>query len=66
MKIGLIVLTSLAFFISPVHAVEPSTAPVACKSGAQPIDEKGFVRIGGIEQWITIRGSRCGPDEKNR
>jgi pimeloyl-ACP methyl ester carboxylesterase len=29
--------------------------------GAQPVDEKGFVRIGGIDQWISIRGA----DESN-
>jgi len=36
----------------------PDPAP-ACTSPAQSLDEKGFVRIGGIDQWITIRGDRC-------
>jgi len=27
---------------------------LSCVKGAVPIDERGFVSIGGIEQWITI------------
>lgn len=59
MKIVLLVMMSLALIASPARAAAPLTAPSICKSRAQPIDEKGFVRIGGIEQWITIKGSRC-------
>jgi pimeloyl-ACP methyl ester carboxylesterase len=59
MKIVLLVLSSFGFFTQPADAVEPPTTPVACASSAQPLDEKGYVRIGGIEQWITIKGSRC-------
>jgi pimeloyl-ACP methyl ester carboxylesterase len=59
MKLVLLVLMSLALLASPARAAAPVTAPSVCKSSAQPIDEKGFVRIGGIEQWITIKGSRC-------
>ncbi|MES3021201.1 MAG: alpha/beta hydrolase [Pseudomonadota bacterium] len=32
--------------------------PVRC-TGTEPIQKEGFVPIGGIEQWITIRGERC-------
>ena len=32
---------------------------IACSSAAQKIDEQRFVAIGGIEQWITISGTRC-------
>lgn len=59
MKIALLVLTSLSLFIHPARAAAPLSAPGSCASSAQPIDEKGFVPIGGIEQWITIKGSRC-------
>jgi len=34
-------------------------APAKCTSPSQAIDEKGFVSIGGIEQWVTIKGDRC-------
>lgn len=30
----------------------------ACQAG-QPLDEAGFVPVGGIEQWVTIRGGDC-------
>lgn len=30
-----------------------------CTSPDQKLDEKGFVQIGGIPQWITIKGERC-------
>ena len=30
-----------------------------CASADAPVDEKGFVAIGGIEQWVTIKGDRC-------
>ena len=30
----------------------------ACR-GAEPVNEAGFVAIGGIEQWVTIRGNSC-------
>jgi len=32
-------------------------API-CKPG-QPVDESGFVEIGGIAQWVTISGDDC-------
>jgi pimeloyl-ACP methyl ester carboxylesterase len=34
-------------------------AAPACVSPAQEIDEQGFVAIGGIEQWVTVKGERC-------
>lgn len=39
----------------PLSAMPPAT----CTSPSQAIDEKGFVSIGGIEQWVTIKGDRC-------
>lgn len=30
-----------------------------CSGAGQPVDEKGFVPIGGIEQWVRIKGSSC-------
>lgn len=32
-------------------------APVSAKPVCQPINEESFVRIGGIDQWVTIKGS---------
>lgn len=33
---------------------------ISCSSAAAPVDGQGFVTIGGIEQWVTVRGSACG------
>lgn len=33
-------------------------APVACQPG-QKIAEEGFVPIGGIDQWVVVRGQDC-------
>lgn len=41
----------------------PTTGPVAvpaCADAAQPVDEQGFVTLGGIEQWVTVKGEHCG------
>lgn len=24
-----------------------------------PIDEKGYIKVGGIKQWVTIKGDNC-------
>lgn len=34
-------------------------AQAACGTPAQPVDEQGYVPIGGIEQWVRIKGSSC-------
>ena len=34
-------------------------AAPACPAPAQRVDEDGFVRINGIEQWVSMRGERC-------
>lgn len=40
------------------------TAPAAelnpaCRAKGQPVREAGFVRIGGIDQWVTVSGQDC-------
>lgn len=40
-------------------ASAPKVTPPACASPAQKVDEKGFVSIGGIEQWVTVKGDSC-------
>ncbi len=56
------------FFASLIAALSPqahaqaaqpiSEGVFACKAG-QPIHEEGYVKIGGIEQWVAIKGSDC-------
>ena len=45
--------------LAPGLAVGQTAPAPACAKPEQRIDEKGFVRIGGAEQWITITGDRC-------
>ena len=45
--------------LAPGLAVSQTAPAPACAKPDQRIDEKGFVRIGGVEQWITIKGDRC-------
>ncbi len=37
----------------------PLATPLACHAGQPKVDEAGYVRIGGIEQWVTIKGDNC-------
>jgi pimeloyl-ACP methyl ester carboxylesterase len=45
---------------NPAAAPRAAAARPACASADASIDEAGFVPIGGIEQWVTITGRRCG------
>jgi pimeloyl-ACP methyl ester carboxylesterase len=52
-----------ATLAAPASAADTAThdadiAP-ACAAKAGKLDEKGFVTIGGIEQWVTVKGDSC-------
>jgi len=51
---------SLIVGFAPAAASAPaaSVSP-ACSDPTQKLDEERFVTIGGIEQWVTIRGDSC-------
>ncbi len=42
---------------SPVKAVVKDT--VDCRPNHKRLNEEGFVSIGGIEQWVTVKGDDC-------
>jgi pimeloyl-ACP methyl ester carboxylesterase len=46
----------------PLQAMSQTIAdaPVACKAGQRQVNEEGYVKIGGIEQWVTVKGDDCG------
>ncbi len=46
--------------ILPISGVLAQT-PIEniCTSPTQSLNEKGFVEIGGIPQWVTIKGDKC-------
>ena len=41
-----------------ISAMDTGISP-ACTPAPAKLDEKGFVSIGGIEQWITVKGDSC-------
>jgi pimeloyl-ACP methyl ester carboxylesterase len=51
---------ALALLLAPgaSGAAEAVAAAKPC-AVARPVDEAGFVPIGGIEQWVTVRGDSC-------
>jgi pimeloyl-ACP methyl ester carboxylesterase len=52
----------LLFSQAPAHAQAPAFGLIpdaVCTSANKPVDEKGFVSIGGMEQWVRIKGSSC-------
>jgi pimeloyl-ACP methyl ester carboxylesterase len=52
----------LLLFQGPAHAQAPAFGLIpdsVCTSANKPVDEKGFVSIGGMEQWVRIKGSSC-------
>lgn len=46
--------TSLALSAPTVFA-----ADFGCAAPHQAVDQKGFIKIGGIEQWVTVKGDDC-------
>ena len=62
LKLALLFATSLLLHstFAMANAVSaPAITSTACASPKQKIDEKGFVSIGGIEQWVTVKGDSC-------
>lgn len=53
-------MSRIAKLLSALCLLMPIAATAACDDPAKPIDEQGFVAINGIEQWVTIKGQRCG------
>lgn len=49
-----------ALLALPLSSFAAEPAPPACATPGQRVVEDGFVRINGIEQWISMRGDRCG------
>lgn len=55
----------LAWLVWPAMAAAQDVIPderlgeIACEPGSGRFGKEGFVPIGGIEQWVTISGTRC-------
>ncbi|CAN5237373.1 alpha/beta hydrolase [soil metagenome] len=50
-----------ALLVPAVSAAAAATAPpIRCTAASpEPVDEQAFVLIGGIQQWVTIKGASC-------
>jgi pimeloyl-ACP methyl ester carboxylesterase len=60
-KLALLCLATLIGTL-PLQAMSQTIAdaPLSCKAGQRQVNEEGYVKIGGIEQWVTVKGSDCG------
>ena len=45
--------------LAPGVAARAATLNPACANAGRPVDETGFVVIGGIRQWVTVEGRDC-------
>ncbi|HEY0115672.1 MAG TPA: alpha/beta hydrolase [Allosphingosinicella sp.] len=57
---AMLLLTPLAAAAQPAEPAPELLPPIACSASDQPIRTQGFLPIGGIDQWVTIRGAACG------
>lgn len=44
--------------VAPETIKPVSASTITCTPG-QPLNEEGYVMIGGIEQWVTVKGDNC-------
>jgi pimeloyl-ACP methyl ester carboxylesterase len=56
---GAAALIGAALFALSATAAWPSPVDSLCASPGQPVREEGFVSVGGIEQWVTVKGANC-------
>lgn len=40
-------------------AAQATELSPACKNPGKPVDEQGYVAIGGIQQWVVVEGQAC-------
>ncbi len=61
-KLASLFLASLIATLPVTASAQParviSEGPYVCKAG-QPINQEGYVNIGGIEQWVAVKGGNC-------
>ena len=51
--------TALLAMLPVSGALAQTPVENICASPTQSLNEKGFVQIGGIPQWVTIKGDKC-------
>ena len=55
MVIGIAIASALSAVCGPAGAQTSACAPRSDGEGKR-VEEAGFVALGGLEQWVTIRG----------
>lgn len=58
--VALVLALAAPAFASDPGADAARLPSALCASPSSPVDAAGFVSIGGIDQWVTLRGARCG------
>ena len=53
------VLAAVFAWLAPLAQAQVLASLPACNAKAPAIRQSGYVRIGGIEQWVTIQGRDC-------
>ncbi|RYY25072.1 MAG: alpha/beta fold hydrolase [Sphingomonadales bacterium] len=61
MKVLLVLAAAMALAAPGIGLTQTARATLndACRVASKPVSEQGFVRIGGIDQWVVIRGQDC-------
>ena len=59
MKRLAMVTAALLALASGTNAARASALHPACRAPGKPVDEQGFVQIGGIQQWVVVEGQDC-------
>jgi len=54
-----VALIGTAVFALSAGAAPPARHDSICPSPGQAVREEGFVSLGGIEQWVTVKGANC-------
>ncbi len=54
-----VICIAASFTLPCASAQSSAMAPLSCQAAQPRIHQEGFVRIGGIEQWVTVKGENC-------
>ena len=63
MRLNLTRCAAALMLLAPLATLAQTTpaskTPAVCATPSSPIIDESYIKIGGIEQWVTIRGARC-------
>ena len=56
---ALLLSTLMLSAVFSAHAAPAAATTFGCATPHQAVNQQGFVKIGGIEQWVTVKGDDC-------